>query len=202
MIENHPHAPCCALGDIARIFVGFSPYGRSPAGKGNHAVGMVTIKNIIDGLVQVADIDTATVENPQKLAAYRLEPEDVLISARGSIFRSGICGEGVAGLVAGSNTVVIRLNADAPIGAGLLVALLNTPKGEALLSSRAEGVAIQSLKIKTLQELHLTIPNKGQAQKLEELCRTQVALRRASLAALTSHQNIVNGLIEPLLPPV
>ncbi len=199
MIENRPHIQACRLGEIANVFGGFSPYGRSPAGKGNHVVGMLTIRNIVDGAVLVQDVETVTVETPEKLAGYRLQPDDILLSARGSSFRAGLCGEAVSGLIAGSNTLVIRLAPDAPIGAALLVALFNAPNGEAMLASVADCGTIRSLKPKTLQDLRIALPSREHASKLEEYCRVHEASRRASLKAIASQQNILNGLLEPLL---
>lgn len=201
MISKRAHIHHHTIGEIASVFAGFSPYGRSPAGRGSHEVGLATIKNIHDGVVAPYDFEAINVEDPAKLDAYRLFPEDILVSARGSSFRAGVCAAGID-LIAGGNTIVIRLNKDAPIGASLLVALLNSSKGEALLASVAEGGTIRSLKPRTLQTLRFALPDRAHIEKLEEYCRLNDVARRAALKAIASNQKIVNGLIEPLLPLV
>jgi hypothetical protein len=198
MIENKSHVHCYILGEVASVFAGFAPYGRSPAGKGTHKVGIATIKNIHDGVVVPHDFEVITVEDSATLDTYRLFPQDVLVSARGSSFRAGVCTAEISNLIAGSNTIAIRLNEGAPISATLLVALLNSPKGEALLSSVAEGGTIRSLKPKTLQTLSFTLPDRGGLAQIEEYCHLNAIARHAALSTITSRQKIVNGLIESL----
>lgn len=200
MTPNQNDTLChIALSEIASVFAGFSPYGRSPAGRGVHKIGMVTIKNIRNGIIIPYDYEMITVEEPTKLDAYRLFPKDVLISARGSLFRAGVCTAEISGLIAGSNTIVIRLNENTPISAAILVATLNSPKGEALLSSLAEGGIIRSLKPQRLQTLSFTLPDRGCLEQLEEYCRLNDVAHHAALRAIASRQKIVNNLIEPLL---
>jgi hypothetical protein len=186
----------CRLGDLAEMIVsGFSPYGRSPAGRGDNAVSLIGTKDVHDGVVDLAHLERVTVPDAAKLTPYRVEVGDVVVVIRGGAFRSAVCGGGANGAVASGNLAIVRLKPSAPIGPYLLQSILSAPFGQAALRGLAQGSATLAIRPAMLAELEIGVREPQEARRLEHLCRTLGELRAATLAALRARERVVGGIV-------
>ncbi len=184
------------LGELAvAIASGFSPYGRSPAGRGENVIRMIGTKDIQGGALELAHLERVTVPDAGKLAPYRVAAGDVLLMIRGGAFRSAVCGEETVGAIAGGNLAIIRLRPAAPIGPYLLHSMLSAPAGQAALRGLAQGSATLAIRPVMLGELEIALPEPEEATRLEALCRVLVALRATTLAALHAREQVVGGIV-------
>lgn len=183
------------LGDVAEtVFPGLLPYGRSPVGKGDLAIPLISVKDLRDGTIDSSALDHYTVQDAGKILSYRVHSRDLIISTRGTTPKSAVCDESVEGLVAGPNLAVIRLKPDSPIGPYLLHTILESPAGQLALIAQSQGSATLGLRPKAIADLVLDLPPADRLAKLEGLCREFIGYRRVALEAIQTRQRIVHNL--------
>jgi restriction endonuclease S subunit len=183
------------LGDLCSITPGFSPYGRSPAGRGEARIRMIGTKDVRDGTVDLADLDQVIVDDAEKLAAYRVMPGDILVVIRGAAFRSAVCDADDDDMVAGGNLAIIRLGASAPIGPYLLQSILASRAGDIALRGLAQGSGTLAIRPSMLAAIEIEVPPQEEAHRLEDLCRNLSRLRTATLETLRTRTNIVGDIV-------
>jgi hypothetical protein len=183
------------LGDLCSIAPGFSPYGRSPAGRGEVRIRMIGTKDVRDGTVDLSDLDQVIVEDAEKLASYRVMPGDILVVIRGTAFRSAVCDADYDDMIAGGNLVILRLGASAPIGPHLLQSILASPAGDIALRGLAQGSGTLAIRPSMLAAIEIEVPLPEEAHRLEDLCRNLSRLRTATLETLRTRTNIVGDIV-------
>lgn len=193
MIKPDPHF--VLLHDLAQsIFPGLSSYGRSPVGKGTFEVSLLGTSNLQNGLVEIGEPDRVFVEDRKQVERYMVKTGDVLLTVRGSGFRSAVCSEDVSGYLASSNLCVIRLRPDCGIGPYLLNAIFCSPFGQRTLMAISQGSSIVSIRPRALQELMIAVPPSEEAEHLESLCKEMVFLQKSTLMALDIRNRIIGEL--------
>lgn len=195
-MESRKGAASHRLGELAEaITSGFSPYGRSPAGRGENVIRMIGTKDVQGGALDLARLERVTVPDAGKLAPYRVAAGDLLLVIRGGALRSAVCEEDSVGAIAGGNLAVIRLKPTAPIGPYLLHSMLSAPAGQAALRGLAQGSATLAIRPAMLAGLEIAVPEPEEAGRLEALCRALVALRATTLAALRAREQVIGGIV-------
>ncbi len=195
-MEARKVAAIYRLGELTEaIASGFSPYGQSPAGRGENVIRMIGTKEVQADALDLAHLERVTVPDAGKLAPYRVAAGDVLVVIRGGAFRSAVCEEDAAGAIAGGNLAIIRLKPTAPIGPYLLQSMLSAPAGQAALRRLAQGSATLAIRPAMLAGLKIAVPEPEEAQRLEALCRALVALRAMTLTALHAREQVVGGIV-------
>ncbi len=109
-----------------------------------------------------------------------LRPNDLVLSIRGAVGRVGLVSEAVpavgeGGWLAGQSFAILRLHSDSPISAAVLLLLLRSPLGRALLRGVESGASIKMVQLRELNELKIPIPSAEQQQQVQLLFQQEVA---------------------------
>lgn len=193
-MKNGKQFNTVSLSAIAWVFPGLAPYGRAPVGSGKSSERLVGTRDLQDGSVVIDLAEIIQVEDPRKVADYRVQAGDVLLTIRGAAPRAAVCDAETAGCLAGANLVVIRLHPDAPIGPNLLLSLLESPAGQMALKSMSQGTSTLGIRPKMLVGLPISVPSAETAAKLEQLCLFLRETRRRTKEALQQRERLVFAL--------
>lgn len=143
------------------IFLGLS-LARQPKGPLlTTTAAIVNVKDIEQGFLPNRTVlhETEVPEGSQT-ERFRLKSGDILVSARGSVKVAGVRDEHV-GVIAGANLIVVRPGK--VLAAPLVLAFLRHPSTQAALERSSSGTTVQSINVKTVAELRVSIPL-GQVQ--------------------------------------
>lgn len=171
------------LGELVDgIFLGLA-LSRQPKGSvQTRPALMVNVKDIIDGvLIHRSNLSEVEVPGGSQTDRFKLVPGDVLISARGSIKVAGVHTEH-GGAIAGANLIVVRPGK--LLAAPLVLAFLRDSSTRTTLERLSAGTTVQSINVKTVAELRVTIPPAETQHKLSRLVgladEQYLAARRAA----------------------
>lgn len=117
----------------------------------------IHVKDIAEGVLpSIEKLDRISL--PGALQRQRLLPDDLLVSARGTLMKCAIVPPSHAAAVASSNFIVVRLGDAAPLRVELLYAFLRQPAVQARFLSRAGSTAQAALTIRDLESLPVPLP--------------------------------------------
>lgn len=152
------------------IFTGLSTSGRAPVGKGKQVVCIINVRDLVDGEIVASNLDTVVVEAPGKVQRYMVQANDVLITTRGTLLKSAVVSQDLAGSIISSNLAVIRLPADALITPILLQAYLESSVGQQKVFSRSRTTTLQlTLTSRDVGEIEVPVPDWAKQKSLEAL---------------------------------
>ena len=129
-------------------------------------VQFINIRNIENGRVNSSKVSTFRVKDTGALEKTRIEPNDVIMSVIGPVFKTAIADESVKGYLISSNLIAFKLNQE--ILPEIVVAYLNSPKGQRELKARSAGAAQTVLNLKSLIGIRIPIPDKNKQKVLAE----------------------------------
>lgn len=178
------------------IFSGLTAYGRSPIRNSGVPVAMINITDIQRGNLDLTELETVYADEAAKLERYQVKAGDVLITAKGSSFKSAVVPETPNFMILSSNLCAIRLKSDSPISPALLQAWLESPAGLGQLQIQSQGSSILNLRPKGLGEIQIPLPTAQQAQTLNALVETYRISINSARSALESRQKIALSVIQ------
>lgn len=152
-----------ALAQVARITQGVPATSRSKPG--TVEVAVVHARHVGDALAQP---EPGFAAPTARLDRARLEPGDVLITARGAVIRARVAGPLLAGSAASSNLLVVRLGPQ--LLPEVLVAYMQTPRGIADVAERAVGSVMPALTPRALGTLDVPVPPLAVQRELVQYC--------------------------------
>jgi type I restriction enzyme M protein len=99
-----------------------------------------------------------------------LQPNDVLVSAKGTIGKVGIVGQpkSKTPLLASQSLLILRIRDDAAVDPRYLAMYLRSPAVGRLLESLAVGVTIPNVSLPDMKALPISVPNSDQQRSLVE----------------------------------
>jgi hypothetical protein len=148
------------LGSVAEaLFMGVN-FGRlSKTSRDAALVPIIHIKDIVDNrLTDVDQLDLISFPTTSQTARQRLQPDDVLVSARGTLMKCALVPRSHSGAIASANFIIIRLREDAMLRPELLWAYLRHPATQVRVLSQVTSTAQPSLNIRALEELLIPVP--------------------------------------------
>lgn len=138
---------------VVEVKRGLSSYYLQTEGK---QVLFINIRDIVDGRVNSSTVSTAIVKETDALAKTRIQPNDVLITVKGSAFKAGVASQNESNAVISANLIAFKLTKE--IQPEWVVAYLNSPKGQQELQARSAGIAQKFLSEKALLDISIPIP--------------------------------------------
>jgi len=178
------------------IFTGLSLSGRSPVGKGSHAIRAINIKDIAGGRVCTEGLVKILVDDPKKVERYRIKKGDVLLSVRGTIVRSAIVETDSENCIITSNLAVIRLGKNSSLLPSVLNAFIESPAGEQEIMSRSRSATMHlSLSTKDVGEIIVPTPPQAEQKKMEKLIALSRRQYKTAHVAAETRLAIANQII-------
>ncbi|MCD6229296.1 MAG: restriction endonuclease subunit S, partial [Candidatus Diapherotrites archaeon] len=113
-------------------------------------IPFINIGNIRDGGVDASTVSMIHVKDASALDKTKIEPNDIIISIKGSSFKTAIADESIKDFVISANLIAFKLNDE--ILPEIVVAYLNSPKGQGELQARSAGAVQKALNLKSLME--------------------------------------------------
>lgn len=146
--------PSITLDDLTvDVKRGLSSYYRDQTGM---LTPFINIKDVREGFVDASTVDRVMVRKTEAFDKSAVRTNDVIITVKGSTFKAAIVDESVEGYVISANLIALTVNEI--LNPVLLVAYLNSPKGQKELISRAGGTMQKSLNLRSLLQLRVAVP--------------------------------------------
>jgi len=118
----------------------------------------INIRDVKDGRVNAATVEIVHVKETGALDKSKLELNDVIVSIKGSTFKAAIVDESINGFVISANLIAFKLNND--ILPEIVVAYLNSTKGQGEMQARSAGAVQKALNLKSLMGIAIPVPEK------------------------------------------
>lgn len=133
---------------------------------GDTSIRLVNVKDIQNGKVNVDSVESIKVKETEALVKNRLNKGDLLVTAKGQVFKAAVAGKELEGYVISANLIALTLNDE--INPEIVAAYLNSPSGQRELNAKAAGGSIKGLNAKTLLEVPVPVPAKAKQQALRQ----------------------------------
>lgn len=186
------HPPRRPLAEIAELFVGLPAH--ILAERANlDGVAVLSVANLSDSGVS-ADSSKRVSLDPRTHERYRVEADDVLLSARSTSARVGLVPESLAGAVINSTLLAVRCTSR--LAPRLLAAYLRSPDGSLALESVSQsGAAQMNLTARGLGRLEVPVPPEDEQQALVELVATADTAFESAVSAAKERRSLVTQLV-------
>lgn len=199
-----PRATLAELG--ARISGGVMPRLEEVVDSLGHAThGLVQIRSIRDGGVDLGDIDFVHLTDTRRAARYEVRPGDLLMTCRGTALRLGIVPSSPKPLLISHNVLAIRTVPGYDVR--LLKIFLESLVGRRLLEARQRGTTLVVFSPADLATLPVPVPPPAEQRRLalaaehaEARARTMIARAEAERARVYEHIYNALGLAAALGP--
>ena len=184
---------------IRDSFVGL-PVSRHQAKEGELA--------ILEPVLSVGDIEAgriaARTELPQvplrpgSLDRFRIQPDDLLVSCRGTVLKVALVSENEASLLVSSNLIVARPGTR--ILPAVLLALFRSSawQGQMRLRARSSSGLVQ-LTVKDIENLPVPVPPLALQQELAKLIEAEQEHHQAALRVAALRRELVDGMVAEVL---
>ena len=148
---------------VKQIKRGLSSYYIQPIG---NEVPFINIRDVSGGLIHSETVETVKIKETAALEKSRLEPKDIILTAKGSAFKAAVASKDTKGYIISANLIAFTLNDE--ILPELVVAFLNSPTGQNELHARSAGIAQKALNIRSVLEIKIPVPNINQQRKIAD----------------------------------
>jgi len=138
---------------VVAVKRGLSSYYLQEKGK---QVLFINIRDVAEGRINSDNITMAAIKETAAVARTRIEPGDVIITVKGSAFKAGVASPKERDAVISSNLIAFKLTHE--ILPELVVAYLNSPKGQQELHARSAGIAQKFLNERSLLDISIPVP--------------------------------------------
>lgn len=167
-----PRTQTWTIGEVAsEIFNGLSLSGRSVGAKdeGEEVIRVIFISDLDaqSGRVSAAIPKTIRVSSRRKVNRYLVQPNDVLLSCRGTTNKVAILTGNTKPTAISANLIAIRPGPQ--ILPAYLLTFLQSPPGQAELNKLARGIAQQSFTVSDIASIQLPVPPLAIQQKIADL---------------------------------
>jgi len=189
---------------VERIFVGI-PISRHSVKSGQEAVfaPVLSVGDIEDGRVSVLGEVPRVKLRPANFERFRIQPDDVLVACRGTLFKVAPVGHDVGGVLASSNLITIRPNPSVVLPQIILALFQSTQWQEVIASRTRSSTGMVQITVKDIEDLPVPVPPRDVQEKLAELIEAEDRTRHAAIEAANARRTLVASFIEhALLEPV
>lgn len=186
------------LGDIADILPGVSLQGKGIKTGASQELGVLNIRNIDLGSLQLSNLETLSVPSVLKFERYAVKPGDVLLTMRGSKIKSAVVPQGVEGkLIISKNLAAIRIRDNQNITPDALQIYLDSAEGQqALFLASRTVTGLIALSVKDLASIQITIPSLQIQKRLYEIVKAFREFDKANREAMEIREKVTNQLID------
>lgn len=190
------------LGEVVKVLAGATNaiYTKEPSDSGIKFSLLSGTAVTAEGTVDVKALESAWVEQNKDISRYLLEANDVVLLARGSAIRAALVNPEVAAkkVIASANFLIIRTDASR-LKATVLMAYLNSPKGNAALMAQNKGSVIQSISASSLMDLSLPLLSLLAQKEIDELYQASTQAYQATIALAEQQKILANAHITNLM---
>jgi type I restriction enzyme M protein len=186
----------------AEIFMGTNLTRLPKSVDDNVEVPVIHVKDVSDGTLPAPDdLERVFVSKTFAQRKHFLRPNDVLVSARGTLLKTVVVSPRYQGSLASANFIVVRLKDDAPIRPQLLYAFLRQQTVREFIMNRASGTAQPVLAIRELENLAIPVPTLSIQDQLVRLLEVSEEQRRIALECARLREEETMEIIAKFMDP-
>lgn len=126
----------------------------------------INIKDVCNGKINTDTVENVIIKETEAVDKSRIEPGDIIITIKGSTFKTAVADDSVKDFVISANLIALKLNEQ--IQPEILSAYLNSPTGQKKLQSRSAGAVQKSLNLKSLMSVTVPVLPNNKQQILAE----------------------------------
>jgi type I restriction enzyme M protein len=186
-----------SLGDVARVYSGLA-LGRRSAVQDGFRLPAVSLKDITDNRLSLADLDFLSFSRPGAVDRYLARQGDVLVSARGTRLKVAVVPPELDGAVVTATLIGIRPGDR--ILPEVIAAFLRSPAGQRALLARARSSTQQvALTPSDLATVRCPVPSMNDQERIAEFARLADEYRAAADDASRIRDQIITRAIAALI---
>lgn len=126
----------------------------------------INIKDVFDGKINTNKVENVMVKKNETVDKSRIEPGDIIITIKGSMFKAAVADDSVKDFVISANLIALKLNEK--IQPEIVAAYLNSSMGQNELLSRSAGAVQKALNLKSLMSVTIPVPPIEKQQKFSD----------------------------------
>jgi hypothetical protein len=186
------------LAELARVSQGLSTSGRAAGARpGDWKLSVVSVGSIQDDRLLLDQADAIRVEQNAKTEKHLLRPEDVLVTARSTLYKAALVPPQVSRTVADATLLVVR-----PREPGLSPYLwwyLTSAIGRERAQARMTGSTVLALSAGSLGDLEMPLPPSRVVDQIAELIDASERAYAAAIEAARLRRTVFrDAMIEQL----
>ncbi len=187
------------LGSVSNVFAGIGVLREDNVQRPGERLRVIGVRDLQDGgVVSIGELDQVGFPDPNRATGYAVQPDDVLLTGRGTLLKFGLVGPETNGAIASGNIIVVRPG-KAAVG-GALYALLSSdvfrPKIEVL---RRGATTLLSLSTKDLAKLEICLPPLDEQHRIAALVHDAREAYRTATEAADIRRALARRLIDARL---
>ena len=181
--------------DAALVYLGLATYGRTVAGKGDHVVRAISVKDLVAGRIATDGLEEVRVRHPSDAERYRVQVGDVLVAVRGTVAKIALVPDGLSGVVLTSTLAGIRAEADTLLPE-VLYAYLRSAAGQAALSAHARSATGQiALTVRDIASIEIPAPPMAVQRRIAEIVSAIETYENTAAEALRLRRQLADEVI-------
>ena len=184
--------PIKRIGSLAEIFTGLSLSGRSIGAKndGNTTIRLISISDLNGelGRVENEGLKDFKVESVNKIRRYMVEPNDVLISCRGTTTKVALFTGNDHPTAISSNLISIRPGPE--LKHLYLLAFLQSTQGQQALKEKERGMFQKALTVTDIESIEVPVPPIEIQRRIVELLDVANEAYRLAVEVAESREKI------------
>jgi restriction endonuclease S subunit len=182
------------LQEVASVRQGLGMSGRAAGSRsGSWLVKVVSIGAIQDDWLSFEQVQSIALERSSRTERHLLEPDDVLVTARSTVFKVALVPPSATRTLADSSLLVVR-----PALHGLgpyLWWYLTSTSGRQQAEARMVGSTVLALTASALEDLELPLPEQEALYRIAELVEASEQAYRAAIEAARLRRGLVRDAV-------
>jgi type I restriction enzyme, S subunit len=179
------------LGELGKLFTGYPTYRlRGEIGVTVPTVGVRDVENVNNPYWQLSSL---MIPDAKRVERYRLDPEDVVVTAKGASFKAAMIPERWRGAVLSSN--LIGINVGERLRPEILLVFLESAMGQQIIERRLARTGLLNLSIRDLSELEVPVPPLAEQKELAELIKLAHMQREEALQVADARVKLAYSIV-------
>lgn len=185
------------LGELARIRPGIATSGRAAGARsGDWELRVASVGDITDDVLEVAGLPTARFERSWRVEEHLLRPDDLLVSARTTVYKAALVPPELERAVANATLLVVRPRQDWFGLSAYLWCYLTSSIGRPEVESRMlRSTTLFTLTASALADAPVPLPAPAELRALADLVETGERAYAGELAAARLRRQVVRAFV-------
>ncbi len=179
------------LGELGTLFTGYPTYRLR--GRAGVTALMVNVRDVENFNNPDWQLSSVMIPDAKRVERYRLNPEDVIVTAKGASFKAAMVPERWGGAVLTSNLIGVQLGER--LRPEILLVFLGSAMGQQIIERRLVRTGLLNLSIRDLSEIEVPVPPLSEQRELAELIKLAHIQREEALQVADARVRLAYSVV-------